>query len=659
MHTQTTSRSPRLRAILTATLAATTIMAATLLTPTAHATTPCPNEQLRQASDVNPATGQPYSMGLAECRAYELVSTNTENLNVLADPDEQIDEVAVGADGNEVVWKVNSDALYADPPTGVLNMVVANRGADGWLQSDQLTPPGYAPGSEAFYLADTTPDLSDIALAGRSTNPAVIYHEALGPLDYVERDAAGSYTTIATDVSSNNNEPDQNLTLSPDGTHAFLTTLAQLAGDTHTSGRQLYEWTPSGGLRVFAVDDAGHPLSACGAVLGGIAESGLSELTDHGSNPVSQDGSRVFFTSPDPAGGCGPGELYVRENDSTTVEISKAPSGAAECEPGLTECEATFLSATSGGSKVYFTTKTYLTPDKVSSAPALYEYEVATRALTLLSTPPPSLEAHPPESFITPDGSDLVFNSKAKLTSYENAGRSEIYRSDAPSATVSCVSCNPTGAPPDSPFVPSMGLSEDIRGPLEDARAVSEDGSTIFFVSAEDLVPAASNHQPDVYEWHNGTISLLSSGTSAYPDFLLGMSASGSDVFFMTRDQLVPQDNDEGYDIYDARIGGGVTAPSAPAPCASAEACRSVVATPPTTITPASVNVSGPGNVATVTGSESPPRAIVQAKTDSRAEKLKTALKACRRDKATTKRKSCEKVAQRHYGPATKKKRKK
>jgi hypothetical protein len=36
------------------------------------------------------------------------------------------------------------------------------------------------------------------------------------------------------------------------------------------------------------------------------------------------------------------------------------------------------------------------------------------------------------------------------------------------------------------------------------------------------------------------------------------MSASGSDVFFLTRDQLVPRDGNQNYDIYDARVDGGV-----------------------------------------------------------------------------------------------------
>jgi hypothetical protein len=43
-------------------------------TPPASATASCPNEQLRHESNINPATEEPYDVGLPECRAYEMVS---------------------------------------------------------------------------------------------------------------------------------------------------------------------------------------------------------------------------------------------------------------------------------------------------------------------------------------------------------------------------------------------------------------------------------------------------------------------------------------------------------------------------------------------------------------------------------------------------------
>ena len=42
----------------------------------------------------------------------------------------------------------------------------------------------------------------------------------------------------------------------------------------------------------------------------------------------------------------------------------------------------------------------------------------------------------------------MVFEDTPRLTSYDNNGADEIYRYDAPTGKISCVSCNPTGAPP-------------------------------------------------------------------------------------------------------------------------------------------------------------------------------------------------------------------
>jgi hypothetical protein len=718
--------------------------AATCVLPASSAfASGCSNETLRNESNLNPATQLPYSTRLPDCRAYELVSTDTENRDAMADPEaSHPDPVIVGADGNEVAWQDNPLAFYADPSNPVSTPVLASRRAGGWSQSDALTPPGYAPGSEHFTLVDGTPDLTGLGLVGESTEQSPPSSPLL-PVDDVEYQAAEAepYSTVATSVAVDYDEPSQGLTLSPDGSHAFLSTLAQLAGDTHaTYAHQLYEWTKDRGLRVFAVNNAGNPLSACGAILGyseiiiGANRIGVQgRYAVQGSNPVSHDGSRVFFTSPDPSAGLcpasTPSELYMRANDSATVEISKAPPGAAQCEPegppGVTECPAYFVGATPDGSKAFFVTKSQLTPDKANTHLDLYEYDVETGALTRLSVGSPghddadiqthaSMHGEPagpqvlvsrdgshvyfighgqlipgkgtpgapnlylyangritfittvtpttslPASFLTPDGSDLVFTeNESNLTSYDSHGLPEIYRYDASRATLSCVSCDPNGAPPFSnnpaqlQLQPQMGVSGrgELRGPREDQRAISEDGSTIFFTSVDNLVPAATNHQPDVYEWHNGTISLISSGTSPYPDYLLGMSASGSDVFFMTRDQLVPQDGDQNLGVYDARVEGGFPSPSTPAPCASAETCRSAPATPPVALAPASVRLYGAGNV--MPAAPEPGENPTAPKPLTNAQKFAKALKACAK-KPKKQRARCKALAKKKYGPPKK-----
>ena len=59
-----------------------------------------------------------------------------------------------------------------------------------------------------------------------------------------------------------------------------------------------------------------------------------------------------------------------------------------------------------------------------------------------------ALPAHGEKSSrVTPGGTTLLFASQARLTSYANAEFDELYLYDAVSGRLTCVSCNPSGAP--------------------------------------------------------------------------------------------------------------------------------------------------------------------------------------------------------------------
>jgi hypothetical protein len=156
-------------------------------------------------------------------------------------------------------------------------------------------------------------------------------------------------------------------------------------------------------------------------------------------------------------------------------------------------------------------------------------------------------------------------------------------------------------------------------------RSISDDGSTVIFATAETLQAddvngsapstclasaglATTSPGCDVYEWHDGTVSLISDGHSAegannsraagtgIP--ALGMSGDGSAIFFATRTQLVGQDIDAQSDVYVARVDGGMPF-VAPSPC-SGDACQGSVAPSPFVAEP---------NTSTVLPSGSPPAA--------------------------------------------------
>ncbi|MGD0452860.1 MAG: hypothetical protein ABSB69_04625 [Solirubrobacteraceae bacterium] len=702
-------------------------------TPALASSSTCPNEALRAESNVNPVTGTPFSASLPECRAYELVSTAAKNDSNVTEPvPANIGEpdVWVTADGDSALWLTGGFTVYGETAkNGFSDVFGATRSATGWSQSAALAIPGSAPTYTKAVAVSS--DLSTVLL---TRSEELNYSSST---EVVERRPDGSYEKIASGLPNTANSP-LPAEVSEDGARTFFESKAQLAGDTHIAARQLYEWTPAGGLHVFAVDSEGHPTSPCGAVLASLP----TNSTRSTSRDLSPDGSRAVFLSPDPAltgeevpEECrlGPvvsgrksyvSDLYVREDDSTTVDISRPPAG-------LPDYGASYVGATTDGSEVFFITRNRLTPDKATTLPDLYEYDVETRTLTRLSVGPPSYDeanvgsavvsedgshvyfeatgqlvpgagaAYPEGSsttnlylytagsvhfivtvsnsgadgfssvefepqtitgltefaWVTPDGGDLLFYSAARLTGYDNEAHFELYRYDAASSTISCVSCSPLDAPPGltpplirstTPGFPSF-VSED------QLHAISTDGSTVFFDSAERLLPAAANARDgehervyDVYEWHDGGLSLISSGASPYSDWLYNASASGSDVFFETRDQLVPEDGEEAYDWYDARVEGGFPAPAAAAPCASLATCRSMLATPPVPIAPASVSVSGSGNLAPV--AEAPP-APIKPKPLTRAQQLAKALKACKAKKNKKKRATCETQARKQYGP--------
>jgi hypothetical protein len=177
------------------------------------------------------------------------------------------------------------------------------------------------------------------------------------------------------------------------------------------------------------------------------------------------------------------------------------------------------------------------------------------------------------------NGRYLLFSTIAPQGSFDNNGHREFYRFDYDTSALNCVSCNPAGTAPTrdaaltsvEPFLQVMNVS--VR------RNLLEDG-TVYFISEDKLVPADSNNRFDVYQWKGGSPQLISTGQSNADAEFLGASASGNDVFFLTRQQLVGSDQDNEVDVYDARVGGGFPEQQTPPPC-QGDACKGPVSSPP------------------------------------------------------------------------------
>jgi hypothetical protein len=216
---------------------------------------------------------------------------------------------------------------------------------------------------------------------------------------------------------------------------------------------------------------------------------------------------------------------------------------------------------------------------------------------------------------VSGNGGALVFLSNQRLPAvgfpngYRNNGLDEVYMFEAGANQLFCVSCSAsTEEPSGSAYGAAAFLPIDWS---DTARPewISSDGDRVFFDSATPLVSEDTNGRIDVYEWeregtgscepadavNGGCIYLLSGGTSGAGSWFIGASANGSDVFMVTRAQLVAADGNDADDLYDARVEGVV--PVAPPAC-TGTGCQGVPAPPPPFATPASVTFEGPGNFA-------------------------------------------------------------
>jgi hypothetical protein len=383
--------------------------------------------------------------------------------------------------------------------------------------------------------------------------------------------------------------------VSPDGSHIYFLSPAALAGEQNSQGA------------VATPPAKGHgTLTSGSAQLSGLsAEAGAfsagMEITGSGipvgTTIAALDEGAATLTLSQPATASGPVQLSaVAENlyawDSETEALAFIATLTQRDVYGAAETDA--LGAVTDGLGLW---TGYVTGGGAS--------------------PVDGPGSDPSRS--SADGRVLLFESRARLTGYENAGHSEIYRYDAGAGSLECISCTATGVPASSnaslqsrpPFLlrslpPVNDMAEVIN--------LTPDGRRAFFQSAEPLVLGDTDGLQDVYEWEapgkgtcaeagaafqaqaGGCLYLISGPHSATEDYLYGMTPDGSDVVFLSGDLLSFEDPDGTPSLYDARVQGGFQPPPPIAGECLGEACQPA-AVAPNDPTPGSAGYEGAGNV--------------------------------------------------------------
>lgn len=584
-------------------------------------------------------------------RGYELVSPlDTGGIAIFNAPFAgfaQTGIVVSSEDGERVNYSAyGSFAGSASSGVTGFSSYLAERDDAGWETSTLQPPLTWLPtlSTGGANLRDVTPDLAWSVIASNQPLSPGVPDGLLGKNLFLRSTADGGYTRVTAlppgsqeDLGAGNYGG-----ISDDGRHVVWYSGGQ------TGGPALFEWV-DGETRVVHAgprstllqnQEARFPrnrvLSADGsriaysAVVSGVTDlyvridgttvrnASASRRTPAGAaapqtfHGLSRDGSAVWFSSRaeltnDANTGAGLGtDLYRYDVDADTltdVSVSAHTRGAEV---------AGVLGLSEDGSTAYFVARNAIGGEGTDGGWNLFvARDGETRLVaSLLAADNPNwsrVSNTQTTARVTPDGGQLLFVSRARLTDYDNrhavsgVAQWQVLRFDAtaePAQALTCVSCNPSGARPlgDSTIQGQFAGSGGAAAAGKLPRNISDDGSRVFFDSGDALLPEAKNGRQNVYLWEDGELQLLTSGSGGGDARFGDASASGDDAFLTTDEALIAETPVDAASLWDARVGGGFPLPPG-VPVCSGDACQGPPSQQPPATVPGSFTHVGRGNV--------------------------------------------------------------
>jgi len=604
----------------------------------------CPNEEFRTGA----------SALLPDCRAYELVTppSGTGRVYTLDSeaPFSMFPTSLLGPSADSAVFLIKGGALPELPEgTGTKDAYMAVRTASGWKVDRRLSPTGAQSVFPASGGISADHQYTFMAATGGSIGEFRGSLAEDGTATYLG-DPDGSFElvgmgSLGTELRAHGRF------ISEGGEHVIFTTgYGEWCSFASCPANSLEPNAPPTGTTAVYDRGANGPTKVVSLLPGDVP---LAAGEDAKYQGTSADGTVVAFKVAE--------TLYLRVDNSETKlvttdpttfagitqngdalfyvsggDVHKFSTATGATQAVTTTSNAELVNISSDGSHVYFISETALPGTAATpGSPNMYVWTSSDQATRFVATVlPADLEGLPAlttwtshvvqpnrnfgqgpganSSRTTPDGGVIVFESRAQLTSYENAGFVEIYRYDSGSEEIACVSCNPTAEPAtgNARLEALEYFLTEFGGESIVVNNLSEDGGRVFFETKESLVGRDTDEVNDIYEWQTigglPQLSLISSGQSVFysnevplqfqePNVIFGISPDGSDVLFKTGDQLLPTGGAGGVDaLYNARIGGGFAEPIDP--CAQG-ICEGRPAVGAGLATPQSDSFRGYGNV--------------------------------------------------------------
>ena len=526
-------------------------------------------------ADASAASAAAGSLVLPDNRAWEQVSPVDKNLSDIL-PESSMASV----NGDRVLFRSLGGFAGAVGQFGPnRNLYMTSRGPERWQTTSLMPTTGRLDFQNSWM--GFSEDLSKGVLKWQDTLTfgAIDPAAPAGGMNLYLRDNEADSFTLLNGMLSQAGSQGGFVWASGDFSKIAIESKNPLTADAPCPGEEVnafaacvYEWD-NGNPRLASVLPNGEPVEG---------HAGAGRDTASFENALSNDGSRLFFSSP--YEWMGGKEIYARENGSTTSLVS----GSERTAPGGISGDLSYYQGAEAahGDRVIFTTKNTLVDADTNSAMDLYLYDFTKpegERLTLVS------EDTNPES---PDGAEIdgsFYGTGGILARSQDLRRiyfvttNQLLTGEPEEPGAKLYLWDDTGSSPRLTYIATLAsdfFSGDARdwlaptiddsGNVKPARS-SANGRFVAFLSVEKLTDFDNEGQQEVYFYDAIAHSLecASCSADAYPEIggisfdvapaivthpLRNVSESGQ-VFFQTARGLVPRDSNGKWDVYEYQNG--------------------------------------------------------------------------------------------------------
>jgi hypothetical protein len=231
--------------------------------------------------------------------------------------------------------------------------------ADGDLDG---TPEGPSPHPNLYVWHETTEGAGTVRHIATLAAPD---QEEEANIELLRGGPSFSYRSDIADWTSRPTESQAYVT--PDGRHIAFMSVEPLTGYANEGDHEVYEYSAESGELVCASCDADGAAPLGSAFIGARLDERAS-TPFHQPRSLSDDGSRLFFSSLDPlVPGVGGGGVKLFEYENGAVQLISGGEGGGE---------SMFLDASSSGNDVFFATREQLAPSDADELVDVYDARV-------------------------------------------------------------------------------------------------------------------------------------------------------------------------------------------------------------------------------------------------------------------------------------------